>query len=323
MSLLTTVPPSLFLLAFVYVPSGHTSCLRSQIRCASDFVCLPAERKCDGVKQCTDGSDELFCNKEACTSTGQFKCKNQRCINKGWVCDGHDDCKDGSDESHCSVIDQYANDSINSATIAGIVIGCLIVLLLTAILSAVIVKWRKNKPSNNRNSTDSAGPISGYDVPPMPPPAYSPDVLAIDNPAFLRSDSIARSPPSYSFAVAYDNLEVSHEAPPMYTFRGGLNMTIDSSGYRPEPLITSSRRSLNSNDNEAAKLNNSPTMQNLSVLDFIENTYSASKEQTTTMSAQARSLSVLNDEQQEASSIKRASSTPVLLMTSKSNDIEC
>lgn len=66
-------------------------------------------------------------------------------------------------------------------------------------------------------------------------------------------------------------------------------------------------------------------MQNLNVLEFIDNTYVESKEpQSLALGSQARSLTVLCDEQQGTSSLKRANSTPVLLTTtSTSNDIEC
>ncbi|KAK1795738.1 hypothetical protein P4O66_001221 [Electrophorus voltai] len=33
--------------------------------------------------------------------TGQFKCKNGRCIPTPWRCDDDDDCSDNSDEDNC------------------------------------------------------------------------------------------------------------------------------------------------------------------------------------------------------------------------------
>ncbi|KAK6052311.1 Low-density lipoprotein receptor domain class A [Cooperia oncophora] len=31
----------------------------------------------------------------------EFKCQNQRCVQKMWLCDGDDDCGDSSDEQNC------------------------------------------------------------------------------------------------------------------------------------------------------------------------------------------------------------------------------
>ena len=32
-----------------------------QLRCHNDRVCLPMEKRCDGVNNCGDNSDELKC----------------------------------------------------------------------------------------------------------------------------------------------------------------------------------------------------------------------------------------------------------------------
>lgn len=44
-----------------FVKKGYTSCSPAEIGCAIDSECLPISKKCDGVKQCKDGSDEKFC----------------------------------------------------------------------------------------------------------------------------------------------------------------------------------------------------------------------------------------------------------------------
>ena len=38
-------------------------CAQGQFRC-SDGVCIDERRKCDGARDCTDGSDELNCGKQ-------------------------------------------------------------------------------------------------------------------------------------------------------------------------------------------------------------------------------------------------------------------
>ena len=52
----------------------------------------PSE-KCDGVKNCRDGSDEDGCKK--------FQCCDGSTVNAYRQCDGFQDCDDGSDELFC------------------------------------------------------------------------------------------------------------------------------------------------------------------------------------------------------------------------------
>lgn len=96
-----------------YTPHHEmTVCSKEEFSCHKDNACIPYEMVCDGIKQCMDGSDEIFGCKEVeknCPVTG-FLCKNKHCLtNRNWVCDGVDDCGDNSDEEQncCKYFDVY------------------------------------------------------------------------------------------------------------------------------------------------------------------------------------------------------------------------
>lgn len=74
------------------------TCPPYRFRC-DNGECIQLNLKCDAIKDCSDGSDEINCTppSKACADK-QFECHNKLCIPHGWTCDGDSDCEDGSDE---------------------------------------------------------------------------------------------------------------------------------------------------------------------------------------------------------------------------------
>ena len=88
----------------------YLQCNAEEFRCNYPPYCIYEEWKCDGERDCSDGSDEENCPFAICSS-GEFPCKafldscasgkcnaSKECINSQWKCDGEQDCIDGSDE---------------------------------------------------------------------------------------------------------------------------------------------------------------------------------------------------------------------------------
>jgi len=92
-------------------PRGE--CNEWMFKCKSE-QCVPYWWKCDGVEDCSDGSDEDGCGKdhEVANTTNpepvsppvlgcpanKFQCHNGDCIWAAWVCDQENDCVEGEDE---------------------------------------------------------------------------------------------------------------------------------------------------------------------------------------------------------------------------------
>ena len=98
-----------------YIPSGllaslHCSSLPTEAdgpgACISKPGCVDALREngrgvrvCDGVVDCPDFSDELYC--DYCPEK-HFHCGvGKQCIHKDKMCDGQTDCDNGADEKGC------------------------------------------------------------------------------------------------------------------------------------------------------------------------------------------------------------------------------
>nr|XP_015105906.2 transmembrane protease serine 7 [Vicugna pacos] len=71
-------------------------CPVGSFRCSSG-LCVPQAQHCDGVNDCFDESDELFCVtlKPACNASSFRQ-------HSPLVCDGFRDCEDGQDEQNCT-----------------------------------------------------------------------------------------------------------------------------------------------------------------------------------------------------------------------------
>uniref|UniRef100_A0A915D8L4 Vitellogenin receptor n=1 Tax=Ditylenchus dipsaci TaxID=166011 RepID=A0A915D8L4_9BILA len=63
-------------------------------------ACVPSAWRCDNVKDCSNGKDEVNCNYIFCP-INTFKCKSRECLAPSTKCDGKEDCADGSDEAFC------------------------------------------------------------------------------------------------------------------------------------------------------------------------------------------------------------------------------
>lgn len=114
------------------------SCPTDTFQCLISGYCVPLSWRCDGDRDCSDGSDEEECRIEPCAQNGQcqpqpalpcscdnisgcpagsdkklncsrppcqeseLRClRDDICIPHTWRCDGHPDCPDSSDELSC------------------------------------------------------------------------------------------------------------------------------------------------------------------------------------------------------------------------------
>lgn len=76
------------------VPLNAQRCNATQFTCANGN-CIGKRFVCDGVRHCTDGSDESpnFCSQHRCLPS-EFQCRNGRCIPMPERCDRNNQCDD-------------------------------------------------------------------------------------------------------------------------------------------------------------------------------------------------------------------------------------
>ncbi|XP_072172014.1 uncharacterized protein [Diadema setosum] len=83
-------------------PSTSQMCPASMLTCGTG-ECVHLVYQCDGVRDCSNGSDETSCpDAESACSNTSFTCLNGSCIPISFYCDNVTHCADGSDEISCA-----------------------------------------------------------------------------------------------------------------------------------------------------------------------------------------------------------------------------
>ncbi|CAL2030449.1 unnamed protein product [Caenorhabditis brenneri] len=100
--LLLLILPGFIKSATQFILTNRTTCdLSKEFDCGTGILgCLPKAWKCDNIKDCHNGADEVDCEPNDCPE-GDFLCKNGKFMEHKYKCDGIPDCSDFSDEKFC------------------------------------------------------------------------------------------------------------------------------------------------------------------------------------------------------------------------------
>ena len=76
-------------------------CPDTHFRCPQPVYCMPVFLRCNGVKDCPYGEDELSCKTVLCP--GYYRCRRSSvCLHPSHVCDGMPQCPQRDDELLCN-----------------------------------------------------------------------------------------------------------------------------------------------------------------------------------------------------------------------------